>query len=72
MGAVEFSNPSPSSAQGEEIGKGRVHQASGIWSGTNLDEFGSCFVDVTYLKLDKWAKLQQPCGATGASSGVNF
>lgn len=21
---------------------------------------------------DKWAKLQQPCGATGASSGVNF
>ncbi|GJY50305.1 nodulin homeobox isoform X1 [Tanacetum coccineum] len=50
--------------QGEEIGKGRVHQASGVWSGTNLDESGSCVVDVTYLKLDKWAKLQQPCGAT--------
>ncbi|PWA63054.1 hypothetical protein CTI12_AA356760 [Artemisia annua] len=27
---------------------------------------------VTYLKLDKWAKLQQPCGATAASSCVNF
>ncbi|PWA57671.1 sequence-specific DNA binding transcription factor [Artemisia annua] len=92
--ADEFSNPSPSSAQGtrrnpeggsvkheqgqyvvltdgqgEEIGKGRVHQASGVWSGTNLDESGSCVVDVTYLKLDKLAKLHQPCGATGASSG---
>ncbi|GJV01107.1 nodulin homeobox-like protein isoform X1, partial [Tanacetum coccineum] len=92
--ADEFSNPSPSPAQGtqrnregglvkheqgqyvvltdgqgEEIGKGRVHQASGVWSGTNLDESGLCVVDVTYLKLDKWAKLQQPCGATGASSG---
>ena len=68
--ADEFSNPSPSSAQGtrrnpeggsvkheqgqyvvltdgqgEEIGKGRVHQASGVWSGTNLDESGSCWIN---------------------------
>nr|XP_043621676.1 nodulin homeobox [Erigeron canadensis] len=55
--------------QGEEIGKGCVHQASGTWSGTNLDELGLCVVDVTYLKVDKWSSLPHPCDATGASFG---
>lgn len=55
--------------QGEEIGKGCVHQASGIWSGTNLDESKLCVVDVTYLKVDKWTNLPHPCDATGASFG---
>ncbi|KAI3773109.1 hypothetical protein L6452_04308 [Arctium lappa] len=55
--------------QGEEIGKGCVHQASGNWSGSNLDESGLCVVDVTYLKVDKWANLPHPCDATGTSFG---
>ncbi|XP_076889034.1 nodulin homeobox-like [Bidens hawaiensis] len=55
--------------QGEEIGKGCVHQASGSWCGTNLDESGLCVVDVTYLKVDKRANLPHPCDATGTSFG---
>ncbi|XP_071697080.1 nodulin homeobox-like [Rutidosis leptorrhynchoides] len=55
--------------QGEEIGKGCVHQAHGVWSGTNLDESKLCVVDVTYLKVDKWTNLPHPCDATGASFG---
>lgn len=55
--------------QGEEIGKGCVHQVSGLWSGTNLDESGLCVVDVTYLKVDKWSNLPHPCDATGTSYG---
>lgn len=55
--------------QGEEIGKGCVHQASGSWCGTNLDESGLCVVDVTYLKVDKWSNLPHPCDATGTSFG---
>ncbi|KVI12443.1 hypothetical protein Ccrd_009123 [Cynara cardunculus var. scolymus] len=55
--------------QGEEIGKGYVHQASGNWSGSNLDESGLCVLDVTYLKVDKWANLPHPCDATGNSFG---
>ncbi|KAJ0758462.1 putative nodulin homeobox protein [Helianthus annuus] len=55
--------------QGDEIGKGCVHQASGSWSGTNLDESGLCVVDVSYLKVDKWSSLPHPCDATGTSYG---
>ncbi|KAI3800970.1 hypothetical protein L1987_29070 [Smallanthus sonchifolius] len=55
--------------QGDEIGRGCVHQASGSWSGTNLDESGLCVVDVTYLKVDKWSSLPHPCDATGTSFG---
>ncbi|KAL8236255.1 hypothetical protein R6Q59_017336 [Mikania micrantha] len=55
--------------QGDEIGKGCVHQASGSWSGTNLDESGLSVVDVTYLKVDKWSSLPHPCDATGTSFG---
>lgn len=55
--------------QGDEIGKGCVHQASGSWSGKNLDESGLCVVDVTYLKVDKWSSLPHPCDATGSSFG---
>lgn len=55
--------------KGDEIGKGFVHQASGSWSGANLDETGLCVVDITYLKVDKWTSLPHPCHATGTSYG---
>ncbi|KAI7728869.1 hypothetical protein M8C21_029784 [Ambrosia artemisiifolia] len=55
--------------QGDEIGKGCVHQASGSWCGTNLDESRLCVVDVTNLKVDKWSNLPHPCDATGTSFG---
>ncbi|XP_076888605.1 nodulin homeobox-like isoform X2 [Bidens hawaiensis] len=55
--------------KGDEIGKGFVHQASGSWSGANLDESGLCVVDITYLKVDKWTSLPHPCHATGTSYG---
>ncbi|KAK9055803.1 hypothetical protein SSX86_026888 [Deinandra increscens subsp. villosa] len=63
----DFFDPTPST--GDEIGKGCVHQASGSWSGTNLDESRLCVVDVTYLKVDKWSSLPHPCDATGTSFG---
>ncbi|KAJ0682940.1 putative transcription factor GRF family [Helianthus annuus] len=77
----EFFDPTPSQGvryepgqivglrdgEGEEIGKGCLQQARGSWCGTNLDEYGLCVVDVTYLKVDKWSNLPHPCDATGTS-----
>lgn len=55
--------------QGEEIGKGYVNQANGSWSGMNLEELGTCVVDITYLKVDRWTRVPYPSEATGTSFG---
>ncbi|XVE50866.1 hypothetical protein DITRI_Ditri01bG0198400 [Diplodiscus trichospermus] len=53
--------------RGEEIGKGKVHQVQGKWCGKNLEESGTCVVDVVDLKADRWVKLPYPSEATGTS-----
>ncbi|CAH1417616.1 unnamed protein product [Lactuca virosa] len=53
--------------KGEEIGKGIIHLAKGIWFETNLQKSGLCVVDVTYLKVDENTHLPHPCDATGNS-----
>ncbi|KAL7598262.1 hypothetical protein Lser_V15G27337 [Lactuca serriola] len=53
--------------KGEEIGKGIIHLAKGIWFDTNLQKSGLCVVDVTYLKVDENTRLPHPCHATGNS-----
>ncbi|CAI9288644.1 unnamed protein product [Lactuca saligna] len=53
--------------KGEEIGKGIIHLAKGIWFDTKLQESGLCVVDVTYLKVDENTLLPNPCDATGTS-----
>lgn len=53
--------------QGEEIGKGRVHQVQGKWYGKSLEELETCVIDVTELKTDRWERLPYSSEATGAS-----
>lgn len=53
--------------KGQEIGKGSIHLAMGVWFGRNLEELGLCVVDVTDLKVDKRTKLPHPCEATGTT-----
>lgn len=55
--------------KGEEIGKGKIHLAKGIWFGKNLEESGLCVVDVTDLKVDESTHLPHPCDATGTTFG---
>ncbi|KAH9730129.1 Nodulin homeobox [Citrus sinensis] len=55
--------------QGEEIGSGRVHQVYGKWTGRNLEESGTCAVDVVELKAERWAPLPHPSEAAGSSFG---
>lgn len=55
--------------QGEEIGSGRVHQVYGKWTGRNLEESGTCAVDVIELKAERWAPLPHPSEAAGSSFG---
>ncbi|KAJ7980908.1 nodulin homeobox isoform X1 [Quillaja saponaria] len=53
--------------QGEEIGKGRVYQVHGKWSGRNLEESETCVVDINELKVERWVRLPYPSEATGNS-----
>ncbi|XP_038682212.1 nodulin homeobox isoform X2 [Tripterygium wilfordii] len=53
--------------QGEEIGKGRVHQVHGQWSGKNLQESETYVVDVTELKAERRARLPYPSEVSGTS-----
>ncbi|KAJ9543447.1 hypothetical protein OSB04_023154 [Centaurea solstitialis] len=55
--------------QQEEIGKGKIHLANGIWFGRNLEESGLCVVDVNDLKVDLSTDLPHPCDATGTTFG---
>ncbi|KAL4610401.1 hypothetical protein ACB092_08G047600 [Castanea dentata] len=53
--------------QGEEIGKGKVHQVDGNWYGRSLEELETCVVDINELKAERGAKLPYPSQATGTS-----
>ncbi|PIN26056.1 hypothetical protein CDL12_01192 [Handroanthus impetiginosus] len=49
----------------DEVGQGKVHQARGKWCGRNLEQFGACVVDITELRVDRFAKLPYPIIVTG-------
>lgn len=51
----------------EEIGRGKVCQVSGKWYQRDLEELGTCVVDVIDLKVERTAKLPYPSELTGAS-----
>ncbi|XP_074346081.1 nodulin homeobox-like isoform X1 [Apium graveolens] len=53
--------------KGTEIGKGKVYQVHGIWYGKNLEELGTCVVDIIELKGDKLQRLPHPFEDTGTS-----
>ncbi|XP_031250869.1 nodulin homeobox isoform X2 [Pistacia vera] len=55
--------------KGEEIGKGIVNQMYGKWYGKELEESGTCVVDVVELKADKWTRLPYPFEDTGSTFG---
>ncbi|KAL0459601.1 UNVERIFIED_CONTAM: Nodulin homeobox [Sesamum latifolium] len=51
----------------EEVGKGKVFQVRGKWCGRNLEQSGTCVVDIMELSIDRFAKLLHPVEATGNS-----
>ncbi|KAL0371379.1 UNVERIFIED_CONTAM: Nodulin homeobox [Sesamum angustifolium] len=51
----------------EEVGKGKVFQVCGKWCGRNLEQSGTCVVDIMELSIDRFAKLLHPVEATGNS-----
>ncbi|OIT32576.1 PREDICTED: nodulin homeobox [Nicotiana attenuata] len=51
----------------EEIGRGKVCQVSGKWYQRDLEELGTCVVDIIDLKVDRSAKLPYPSELTGTS-----
>lgn len=51
----------------EEIGRGKVCQVSGKWYQRDLEELGTCVVDVIDLKVERSAKLPYPSELTGTS-----
>ncbi|XP_059295475.1 nodulin homeobox isoform X2 [Lycium ferocissimum] len=51
----------------EEIGKGKVCQVSGKWYQRDLEELGTCVVDVIELKVERSAELPYPSDLTGTS-----
>ncbi|XP_050388253.1 nodulin homeobox isoform X2 [Argentina anserina] len=52
---------------GEEVGLGKVFQASGQWFGRNLEELRAYVVDIKELKVRRAMKLPYPSMATGGS-----
>lgn len=52
---------------GEEVGIGKVFQASGQWFGRNLEELRAYVVDIKELKVKRTMKLPYPSMATGAT-----
>ncbi|XP_074357392.1 nodulin homeobox [Apium graveolens] len=53
--------------EGTEIGKGKVFQVNGKWYGKNLEELGTCVVDIIELKGEKLKRLPHPFEDTGTS-----
>ncbi|XP_060179182.1 nodulin homeobox isoform X1 [Lycium barbarum] len=51
----------------EEIGRGKVCQVSGKWYQRDLEELGTCVVDVIDLKVERSAELPYPSDLTGTS-----
>lgn len=52
---------------GEEVGIGKVFQASGQWFGRNLEELRAYVVDIKELKVRRTMKLPYPSMATGGT-----
>lgn len=52
--------------QGDQVGKGKVHQVQGKWYGKNLEE-SECVVDVVELKVERWSRLPHPSETAGTS-----
>ncbi|XP_064956746.1 nodulin homeobox-like isoform X1 [Musa acuminata AAA Group] len=50
---------------GKLVGKGKIIQVEGRWHGTSLEDSGTCVVDVTELKIEKWKEVQHPSEAAG-------
>lgn len=53
--------------QAEEVGKAKVFQINGKWCGRNLDNSGTCVLDVKELSIDRFSKLPHPMDVTGNS-----
>ncbi|KAL1827401.1 nodulin homeobox [Daucus carota subsp. sativus] len=53
--------------QGTEVGKAKVFQVNGIWLGKNLEELGTCVVDIIELKGERLTRLPHPYEDTGTS-----
>ncbi|WCJ21437.1 sequence-specific DNA binding sequence-specific DNA binding transcription factors [Euphorbia peplus] len=53
--------------QGEAIGEGKIYQVQGQWFGMSLEESGTCVVDITDLRAERWVRLPHPSEATGTS-----
>ncbi|CAN4093145.1 unnamed protein product [Withania somnifera] len=51
----------------EEIGRAKVCQVSGKWYQRELEELGTCVVDVIDLKVERSSKLPYPSELTGTS-----
>ncbi|RWW29648.1 hypothetical protein GW17_00005822 [Ensete ventricosum] len=50
---------------GKLVGKGKIIQVEGRWHGMSLEDSGTCVVDVTELKIEKWKEVQHPSEAAG-------
>ncbi|KAJ4955251.1 hypothetical protein NE237_012034 [Protea cynaroides] len=53
--------------EGDEVGRGKVYQVEGKWHGKNLEEAGTCVVDVLDLKVERRTRLQHPSEAAGST-----
>ncbi|CAA3029920.1 Hypothetical predicted protein [Olea europaea subsp. europaea] len=51
----------------EEVGKGKVFQVLGKWSGKNLEGSGMCVVDIIELIVDRFSKVLHPLEITGST-----
>ncbi|GLU23970.1 hypothetical protein SLE2022_399440 [Rubroshorea leprosula] len=73
FGTTEFGQGKPGQLvmlmdeQGLEIGTGKVQQVQGKWCGKNLEETGTCVVDVVDLKADRWVGVPYASDASGTS-----
>ncbi|KAG6415346.1 hypothetical protein SASPL_122757 [Salvia splendens] len=68
----DIATPSPSFEPGqyvmlvderrEEVGKGAVFQVGGHWCGNDLDQSGTCVVDIKNLSVDIFSNVLHPSG----------
>ncbi|XP_041990693.1 nodulin homeobox-like isoform X1 [Salvia splendens] len=70
----DIATPSPSFEPGqyvmlvderrEEVGKGAVFQVGGLWCGNDLDQSGTCVVDIKNLSVDIFSNVLHPVDGT--------
>ncbi|XP_057782461.1 nodulin homeobox-like [Salvia miltiorrhiza] len=70
----DIARPSPSLEPGQyvmlvderagEVGKGAVFQVGGHWCGNNLDQSGTCVVDIKELSIDRFSNVLHPVEGT--------